>query len=172
MPKTTRDREHLSDEEAAIFNAGACPDCGTNLLQGPSGGGSQNFYCAGRECGSGFNEMGPFGIDRITNASPRKGSAGRDLQNRIERDRREFGDLVSRASNDELENALKYGQLGMSRWKAEIIFRQLEGRRKRGIVQTKGVGAEAFMVKRPTPAPLPEPRKTAWQRLLDDPEDK
>ncbi len=41
-----------------------CPDCGNDSwLGGPCGGGSQNIQC--KDCGSKFNMMGPFGIDRI-----------------------------------------------------------------------------------------------------------
>jgi len=47
-----------------IFNEGKCPDCGVwEFLEGPQGGGSINIKC--ENCGSFFNEMGPFGIDRI-----------------------------------------------------------------------------------------------------------
>jgi len=42
-----------------------CPDCcGTEFLEGPHGGLSINFKCA--QCGSTFNHMGPFGIDRLS----------------------------------------------------------------------------------------------------------
>lgn len=41
-----------------------CPDCGSEkFYEGPSGGMSINIKCAG--CGSWFNDMGPFGIERI-----------------------------------------------------------------------------------------------------------
>ena len=44
-----------------------CPDCGgSKFLEGPHGGLSVNFKCAG--CGSEFNNMGPFGIERIGEA--------------------------------------------------------------------------------------------------------
>lgn len=73
MNRTSRDREHLTEEEAALFHSGKCPDCGAGLREGPHGGASINVYCANDEsCGSRFNEMGPFGIDRITDASPNK----------------------------------------------------------------------------------------------------
>ena len=45
----------------------ACPDCGKDardyMLSGPQGGGSINIKC--EYCGSFFNDMGPFGLDRI-----------------------------------------------------------------------------------------------------------
>lgn len=41
-----------------------CPDCGgKEYLEGPHGGLSINFKCA--QCGSCFNDMGSFGVDRI-----------------------------------------------------------------------------------------------------------
>lgn len=47
-----------------IFREGKCPDCGVwEFLEGPSGGMNTNIKC--KNCGSFFNEMGPFGIDRI-----------------------------------------------------------------------------------------------------------
>lgn len=59
----------LSHEEEARFRQGICPDCTYECLaRGPSGGGSQNYLC--QHCGSKFNEMGPFGIERISEPSP------------------------------------------------------------------------------------------------------
>jgi predicted RNA-binding Zn-ribbon protein involved in translation (DUF1610 family) len=41
-----------------------CPDCGNAIfLRGPRGAESINFKCRG--CGSAFNHMGPFGVERI-----------------------------------------------------------------------------------------------------------
>ena len=44
-----------------------CPDCSMDIykhmLMGPEGGGSINVKCS--FCGSYFNDMGPFGIERI-----------------------------------------------------------------------------------------------------------
>ena len=41
-----------------------CPDCGNSEFEfGASGGGSQNVHCL--KCGSWWNEMGPFGFQRI-----------------------------------------------------------------------------------------------------------
>jgi hypothetical protein len=50
-----------------------CPDCGEqNLQRGPSGGFSENLLCGNEYCGSRFNEMGVFGIERISEAQPRR----------------------------------------------------------------------------------------------------
>lgn len=50
-----------------------CPDCESgNFLEGPSGGGSVNVKCSNKDCGSLFNFMGIFGIDRNSEPSPDK----------------------------------------------------------------------------------------------------
>lgn len=73
MKRTFHDRETLTDDEKAMFYDGKCPDCEAGLVEGPHGGLSINYYCANDvTCGSRFNEMGPFGIDRISNASPNR----------------------------------------------------------------------------------------------------
>lgn len=47
-----------------------CPDCdGTKLLHGPEGGGSINICCGNPYCRSAFNDMGPFGLERIQNSA-------------------------------------------------------------------------------------------------------
>jgi hypothetical protein len=50
------------------FIDGVCPDCGKKIddymLAGPRGGIAQNIKCS--FCGSFFNDMGPFGVDRIS----------------------------------------------------------------------------------------------------------
>jgi len=71
---TTLDGQDLNDEEKKVVMSGKCPDCATpGLLEGPSGGGCTNIYCANEAtCGSRFNVMTPFGISRISNASPNK----------------------------------------------------------------------------------------------------
>lgn len=72
---TTRDREKCSDEERkAVQDDRECPDCGLNVHEGPHGGLSVNWICVNSECGSQFNDMGPFGVERISDASPRKAS--------------------------------------------------------------------------------------------------
>lgn len=41
-----------------------CPDCnGDKWFEGPSGGMCVNISCVG--CGSRFNDMGPFGLQRL-----------------------------------------------------------------------------------------------------------
>ncbi len=41
-----------------------CPDCGKwDFYKGPEGGMSLNIYCS--NCGSWFNDSGPFGLERI-----------------------------------------------------------------------------------------------------------
>jgi len=74
MQRTTKDGEALTADEVARFHAGCCPDCGAEgLLEGPHGGLSINVYCGDDAgCGSRFNCMGPFGIERISAASPNK----------------------------------------------------------------------------------------------------
>ncbi len=68
---TTKEGERLSPEELFEFRAGRCPDCGcVEVRPGPRGGLSQNIYCAALVCGSRFNEMGPFGVERISDKSP------------------------------------------------------------------------------------------------------
>jgi hypothetical protein len=53
--------------------AGECPDCGGDkFLEGPHGGMCVNFMCANPECGSRFNDMGPLGVERISEPSPNK----------------------------------------------------------------------------------------------------
>ena len=42
----------------------ACPDCGgEDFLAGPCGGLCQNIKCV--KCGQEWNDMGPFGLERI-----------------------------------------------------------------------------------------------------------
>lgn len=57
-------KEELND---IYCNKDECPDCGMSIykymLMGPEGGGAVNIKCS--YCGSFFNDMGPFGIDRI-----------------------------------------------------------------------------------------------------------
>ncbi len=64
--------EKLTDYEQQIFRQGLCPDCGhSSLRAGPRAGLAVNVYCwRSASCYSGFNDMGPFGIDRITDAQP------------------------------------------------------------------------------------------------------
>jgi hypothetical protein len=65
--------ENLTPEKTDVFRTGYCPDCGTRLLEGPSGGGSINYYCGNEStCGSRFNDTGPFGVERLTSPSPKR----------------------------------------------------------------------------------------------------
>lgn len=71
MQRTFKNGQRLTEDETKAFRSGACPDCGARaLLQGPSGGLSENVYCGNEErCGSRYNEMGPFGVDRISDTA-------------------------------------------------------------------------------------------------------
>jgi len=72
-PRSSKEGDSLTEYELEVVRAGTCPDCGHDeFLAGPRGGMAQNFKCANDGCGSRFNDMGPFGIDRISNASPDK----------------------------------------------------------------------------------------------------
>ena len=61
--------DKVETNENEIYNKmrtdNCCPDCGgLKLIEGPSGGLSQNIFCA--NCKHGFNIMGPFEkIERI-----------------------------------------------------------------------------------------------------------
>lgn len=67
--RTSRAYEKLTESESHTFRDGECPDCGsTKILEGPSGGLSTNYACGDETCGSRFNEMGPFGVQRISDA--------------------------------------------------------------------------------------------------------
>lgn len=47
-----------------------CPDCGgSKYYRGPEGAMSINICCANPECRSAFNDMGPFGLERISNTA-------------------------------------------------------------------------------------------------------
>jgi len=69
---STKKYEKCSPEEHKAVAAHTCPDCGAPLREGPHGGLSVNWLCPSPKCSSGFNAMGPFGVERITHASPRK----------------------------------------------------------------------------------------------------
>lgn len=71
---TNQEGEMLTKHEMELFRYWHCPDCGADLLQGPRGGMSVNYECARSRCGSRFNVIGPFGVERTTNASPKKGT--------------------------------------------------------------------------------------------------
>jgi hypothetical protein len=67
---TSQEQEELDHEERRVFRSGLCPDCSAPLEEGPHGGLSVNMYCSRAACGSRFNEMGPFGVMRISHACP------------------------------------------------------------------------------------------------------
>jgi hypothetical protein len=77
------DGQPLTDWEMVRFGATGgihqCPDCGADLKIGPTGGMSVNFRCDSSECGSRFNYVGPFGVERISNAAPNKKPVGQPL---------------------------------------------------------------------------------------------
>lgn len=71
--RTKHSGEHLTDEEMQDMMNLQCPDClNKSLLVGPSGGICQNLHCSTDHCGSRFNAMGPFGVERISDARPNK----------------------------------------------------------------------------------------------------
>lgn len=71
---STKEGEQCLPHERNDVRAGKCPDCGAALREGPHGGLSVNWYCTAANCGSGFNVMPVFGIDRITDAMPKRGT--------------------------------------------------------------------------------------------------
>ena len=73
---TNKAHENLTEWELEQFWGGACPDCGKEkLIEGPCGGASINIYCRNIACESKFNDMCPFGVERITDRSPNKNVA-------------------------------------------------------------------------------------------------
>lgn len=73
MNRTTEKSQSLSSEETGLFRSGSCPDClEQDLLAGPEGGFAQNVKCGNTNCGSLYNDMWVFGVERLTNASPLK----------------------------------------------------------------------------------------------------
>lgn len=69
---TTKDGDRLTDEELQKMGEDQkkCCDCGGSLLRGPQGGGSYNMACP--DCGSEFNWIMPFGVERISDKGPRE----------------------------------------------------------------------------------------------------
>jgi len=62
--------ESVTEEELAALKKNECPDCGgSEWLNGPGGGCSQNVECGG--CGSRFNLTPGFGAERIRGPSPK-----------------------------------------------------------------------------------------------------
>ncbi len=59
----------LSEDEILDLNRERCPDCKAKLIDEPSGGGSQNYYCSQpRFCGSKFNMS--LSWERISEPAP------------------------------------------------------------------------------------------------------
>lgn len=57
--------DHWSEKQK--FLEDGCPFCKSKeFLEGPHGGLSINFKCANKVCGATFNDMGPFGIDLLS----------------------------------------------------------------------------------------------------------
>jgi len=70
--RSMEEGDFLAPPETVIFLMHKCPDCGAEIVEGPHGGMSVNYICIGLGCGSRFNSMGPIGIERISEPSPRK----------------------------------------------------------------------------------------------------
>jgi len=65
MKRTYKNGERLTkDESKFIYVENKCPDCNSQLLEGPCGGNSINVMCI--SCGAKFNIMSIIGIERIT----------------------------------------------------------------------------------------------------------
>jgi hypothetical protein len=68
--RTSEDGDRLTDYELEMVRKNVCPDCEhEGFLGGPCGGMAQNIKCANDECGSRFNDLGMFGVDRISGVS-------------------------------------------------------------------------------------------------------
>ena len=66
---TKLDGDLVSTPELDLVRSGVCPDCAyEGFMIGPSGGESQNLKCD--QCGSAFNDLEMFGVERISDASP------------------------------------------------------------------------------------------------------
>jgi ribosomal protein L37AE/L43A len=61
--------QRLSDAEQADVREQRCPDCMGTLREGPHGGLAVNWIC--NRCARVFNDMGPFGVERIVETSDR-----------------------------------------------------------------------------------------------------
>ena len=66
----TKKYEYLNEEELESFQDQKCPDCDCDLMKGPEGSGSINYKCFNEGCQSRFNDMGPFGVERMSDPSP------------------------------------------------------------------------------------------------------
>lgn len=54
-----------SEDTELVHKRRVCPDCRNSLREGPHGGLSVNWYCVEPGCGSRFNDMGVFGVERL-----------------------------------------------------------------------------------------------------------
>lgn len=70
--RTSKNGQKLTPGELALFRRWMCPDCQTYGLRGPYGRLTVNYACTHAACGSAFNDMGPFGVERISDAMPNK----------------------------------------------------------------------------------------------------
>jgi hypothetical protein len=67
--KKGKEGDQLSPADALLIqDERRCCDCSSPLVEGPHGGLSVNWYCIA--CGSRFNDIGPFGVCRISGQSP------------------------------------------------------------------------------------------------------
>jgi hypothetical protein len=64
-------------ETRSVQKLGICPDCREIFCDGPGGDGAQNVFC--KVCGSGFNDLGTFGVERITDCRASAGASSSDL---------------------------------------------------------------------------------------------
>lgn len=64
----------LTQIETVALNRHRCPDCSAALADGPCGGGSINYLCTQRGCGSKFNLAVSW--ERISEPSPNERSRG------------------------------------------------------------------------------------------------
>jgi hypothetical protein len=56
----------LTEDQFAYFTTGHCIFCdSTDLIEGPHGGMSVNWYCGNGNCRAGYNVMGPLGAQII-----------------------------------------------------------------------------------------------------------
>lgn len=64
--RSLRRGDRLTVDELTLLANGVCPDCDLRAAcrAGPGGGSLGNFACAG--CGSEFNDLGPFGVERLS----------------------------------------------------------------------------------------------------------
>jgi hypothetical protein len=83
------------------------------------------------------------------------------------RQQQEFSDQISRAPNEVLENTLRYGGITASRWRTDIVIRELRARQRDGMYDP----TPAVRASPPPPTlkfpPITAERPTSWSRLLN-----